>query len=79
MPKPGFLITDPPIVGVPEKLDDIVELLNTEQFANHIGLKAALESSMHRRSSKNAYILLIGFTGAGKSTTVRIVTFINSS
>lgn len=61
---------DPPYVEVPEKLDDIIRLLKTEKFANHIGLKASLESAMHKRSPKNAYVLLIGFSGAGKSTTV---------
>ncbi len=46
---------------------------------NHPGVISALESLKNKRSSHRAYILLIGLTGSGKSTTVSPVTimFVN--
>ncbi|CAL8147727.1 unnamed protein product [Orchesella dallaii] len=40
---------------------------------NHPGLLAAFSSLTHGRSSRNAYILLIGSSGAGKSSAINIL------
>jgi len=54
---------------LPESIDALSGLING-QYKGHKGLEAALESAKHRRSPKNAYILVLGTTGSGKSSLV---------
>ncbi|CAL8147691.1 unnamed protein product [Orchesella dallaii] len=57
---------------VPDSLDEIVSQFRQHNYA-HPGLLAAFSSLTHGRSSKNAYILLVGSAGAGKSSTINIL------
>ncbi|CAL8147694.1 unnamed protein product [Orchesella dallaii] len=57
---------------VPSSLDEIVSQLRQQNYY-HPGLLAAFSSLTNGRSSKNAYILLIGSTGAGKSSAINIL------
>lgn len=59
-------------VEIPETLDGVVEDLSTNNF-DHPGLLAALSSVAHGRSTRNVYLLLLGSSGAGKSSLVRLV------
>lgn len=51
-------------------MDDVIKMLGSDAYKNHPGLHAARTSYRNKRSSKNAYILLVGSTGAGKSSAV---------
>ncbi len=47
-------------------------MLSDKNYSEHPGLRGALKSLRHKRSGKNAYILLLGMTGSGKSSAVSI-------
>ncbi|ODN01860.1 Reticulocyte-binding protein 2 a [Orchesella cincta] len=66
-PRPASL---PALVDIPDNVDTIIKMLNNKTYAEHPGLLAALKSMKSGRSSKNVYILLLGSTGAGKSSAV---------
>ncbi|CAL8147709.1 unnamed protein product [Orchesella dallaii] len=57
---------------VPDSLDEIVSQFRQQNYA-HPGLLSAFSSLTHGRSSKNSYILLVGSSGAGKSSTINIL------
>ncbi|ODM95788.1 putative ribosome biogenesis GTPase RsgA, partial [Orchesella cincta] len=59
----------PANIELPNTLNEIVSQLRQRNY-NHPGLLAAFSSLTHGRSSKNAYILLIGSSGAGKSSAI---------
>jgi ABC-type lipoprotein export system ATPase subunit len=61
--------SDPVPINIPDKIDDISRLINGN-YTGHPGLAAALKSIKHKRSPHNAYILVMGSTGSGKSTLV---------
>lgn len=65
----------PPMQEVPDDEKGIKKLLRaTGTKGNyHPGLLCALKSSKNRRSPRKAYILLLGQTGAGKSSTVSLI------
>lgn len=66
--------TDPPLIDIPKNKGKINNMLvNSQELKNHPGLMAALQSLRNKRSSKNAYILLLGMTGSGKSSAVSIL------
>ncbi|CAL8147970.1 unnamed protein product [Orchesella dallaii] len=67
-PSPSSFI-DLPQIEIPNTLDEVVSLLRQHNY-NHSGLLAAFSSLTQGRSPKNAYILLIGSTGAGKSSAI---------
>lgn len=56
-------------VDIPEALDGVVDELSKNNF-DHPGLLAALSSVSHGRSTRNVYLMLIGSSGAGKSSAV---------
>lgn len=60
--------SDPPMISIPDTAKEIMALPDWK--SRHRGLLRAMESSSNGRSPKNAYILLLGLTGAGKSSTV---------
>ncbi|ODN01554.1 GTP-binding protein A [Orchesella cincta] len=64
---------DPRFVNIPRTKGAITNLLFKEEMRNHPGLLAALQSLRNKRSSKNAYILLLGLTGSGKSSAVNLL------
>ncbi|ODM96910.1 Reticulocyte-binding protein 2 a, partial [Orchesella cincta] len=57
---------------IPDSLDEIVAQIRQHNYT-HPGLLAAFSSLTHGRSSKNAYILLIGSSGSGKSSVINIL------
>ncbi|CAL8147697.1 unnamed protein product [Orchesella dallaii] len=57
---------------VPGTLDEVVDHLRQQNYS-HPGLLSAFSSLIHGRSSKNAYILLVGSTGSGKSSAINIL------
>ncbi|CAL8122662.1 unnamed protein product [Orchesella dallaii] len=59
----------PANLNLPTSMNDLVSQLRSRNY-NHPGLLAAFSSLIHGRSSKNAYILLIGSSGAGKSSCI---------
>jgi hypothetical protein len=59
----------PPFVNVPSTIDEVSSMI-TGGYGRHPGLMAALKSLKNRRSSRNAYILMLGSTGSGKSSAV---------
>lgn len=61
---------DPPLLNIPKSKGSINTLLFKDELKTHPGLMAALQSLRNKRSSKNAYILLLGLTGSGKSSAV---------
>ncbi|ODM91066.1 GTP-binding protein A [Orchesella cincta] len=63
----------PPLVDVPESVDEIIGMLRNGTYGRHPGLVAALNSMKGKRSGKNAYILLLGSTGAGKSSAINLL------
>ncbi|CAL8138956.1 unnamed protein product [Orchesella dallaii] len=65
--------TFPALVDIPESVDDVIKMLRNETYSGHPGLIAALKSMKNRRSGKNAYILLLGSTGAGKSSAINLL------
>lgn len=65
-------ILDPPLIDIPNTLDEVIKMLSDKNHSEHPGLRGALKSLRHKRSGKNAYILLLGATGAGKSSAVSI-------
>ncbi|CAL8123444.1 unnamed protein product [Orchesella dallaii] len=69
-PRPANL---PALVDIPDTVDAIVKMLNSGTYTDHPGLLAALKSMKAGRSSKNAYILLLGSTGAGKSSAINLL------
>ncbi|CAL8138952.1 unnamed protein product [Orchesella dallaii] len=70
---PPRSITFPPLVDVPGSVGDVIKMLTNETNNGHPGLEAALKSMQNRRSGKNAYILLLGSVGAGKSSTINML------
>ncbi|CAL8138948.1 unnamed protein product [Orchesella dallaii] len=66
-------ITFPPLVDVPGSLDDIITMLRNETYSRHPGLETAKKSMENRRSGRNAYILVVGSTGSGKSTAINLL------
>jgi predicted GTPase len=56
-------------LNIPNTAQGISEMINNGN-GFHLGLRAALKSMRVKRSPKNAYVLLLGSTGAGKSSTV---------
>ncbi|CAL8138944.1 unnamed protein product [Orchesella dallaii] len=65
--------TFPALVDIPESVDDVIKMLSNETHSGHPGLIAALKSMKNRRSGRNAYILVLGSTGAGKSTAINFL------
>lgn len=63
---------DPPLIDIPNTLDEVIKMLSNKAYSKHPGLQGAFHSLKNRRSSRNAYILLLGATGAGKSSAVSI-------
>jgi signal recognition particle GTPase len=63
-------LSAPQLVDIPKTRRKLNALLQENGLESHPGLIAGLQSLRSGRSSKNAYILLLGLTGAGKSTTV---------
>ncbi|CAF2033811.1 unnamed protein product, partial [Rotaria magnacalcarata] len=53
--------------SVPNNLNDIEKKL--ARHPNHKGLQAAYQSARNKRTPRVASILLVGLTGAGKSST----------
>ncbi|CAL8147682.1 unnamed protein product [Orchesella dallaii] len=62
----------PDQLTIPDSLDDIVRELQQRNYS-HPGLLAAFSSLTHGRSPKTAYILLIGSSGAGKSSAINLL------
>lgn len=65
----NVLSSDPVPISIPDSIDDISRLINGN-YTGHPGLASALTSMKHKRSPHNAYILVLGSTGSGKSTLV---------
>jgi hypothetical protein len=59
----------PDFINLPNTVDDISKMMNGEA-GRHPGLLAALKSLKNKRSARNAYILILGLTGSGKSSAV---------
>ncbi|CAF4249957.1 unnamed protein product [Rotaria magnacalcarata] len=64
----GFLLQRIKMQSVPNNLNDIEKKL--ARHPNHKGLQAAYQSARNKRTPRVASILLVGLTGAGKSSTV---------
>ncbi|CAF4569118.1 unnamed protein product [Rotaria magnacalcarata] len=56
--------------SVPNNLNDIEKKL--ARHPNHKGLQAAYQSARNKRTPWVASILLVGLTGAGKSSTAKL-------
>ncbi|CAL8067910.1 unnamed protein product [Orchesella dallaii] len=69
-PRPSHF---PPLVDIPPTIKEILNMLGDPKYAKHEGLKASVKSWRKKRSQKNAYILLLGTTGSGKSSTINIL------
>ena len=71
-PVRAFINGVPQMIPIPNDQRGIRNLLSRSSFRgiHHPGLVNALRSVRNRRSARNAYILLLGQTGAGKSSTV---------
>ncbi|CAL8121548.1 unnamed protein product [Orchesella dallaii] len=69
-PRPSTL---PPLVDVPHSVKAIKAMLQNPKYNQHIGLKVAIQSRKKKRSPKNAYILVLGTTGSGKSSTINLL------
>ncbi|CAL8121544.1 unnamed protein product [Orchesella dallaii] len=69
-PRPSTL---PPLVDIPNSVKEIKAMLHDPKYLDHIGLKAAIKSRRNKRSSKNAYILLLGTIGSGKTCTMNLL------
>ncbi|CAF4036605.1 unnamed protein product, partial [Rotaria magnacalcarata] len=63
----GFLLQRIKMQSVPNNLNDIEKKL--ARHPNHKGLQAAYQSARNKRTPWVASILLVGLTGAGKSST----------
>lgn len=68
-----FNFVDPELIDIPNSMDEVIKMLGSDQYKSHPGLHAARKSYRNKRSSKNAYILLVGSTGAGKSSAVSCI------
>jgi Tfp pilus assembly pilus retraction ATPase PilT len=64
-----FEKSDPEFIRVPQTVDEVNEMVH-EKLGRHPALMAALKSLENKRSSRNAYILVVGTTGSGKSSAV---------
>ncbi|CAL8067906.1 unnamed protein product [Orchesella dallaii] len=69
-PRPSHF---PPLVTIPNTVKEIYSMLNDPNYKQHIGLKSAIKSRSKGRSLKNAYILLLGTTGSGKSSAINLL------
>jgi Cdc6-like AAA superfamily ATPase len=56
------------MINIPGTIEGIRNI--SKDFKEHIGLSAALTSASNGRSTNNAYILLLGLSGSGKSASV---------
>ena len=72
-----LLFPESPMLEIPNTAEDISSLIEGK-YGRHVGLLSALRSMKNKRSSKNAYILLLGMTGSGKSATVYALYIIRS-
>ncbi|CAL8136948.1 unnamed protein product [Orchesella dallaii] len=63
----------PPLVDIPPTITEVLNMLGDPKYAKHEGLKASAKSWRKKRSQKNAYILLLGSTGSGKSSTINLL------
>ena len=59
------------MIEVPSTIEEIIAMTKGINI-NHKGLHASLKSLQAGRSPKNAYILVLGTSGAGKSASVSI-------
>ncbi|CAL8139062.1 unnamed protein product [Orchesella dallaii] len=62
----------PVSINIPSDKDELIRLMKIVGFKHHPGLQASFQSYKNKRSSKNAYVLLLGISGSGKTS------FINS-
>ncbi len=62
------LFADSPLINLPISDNEIANM--TQLYPNHTGLAASKISSGSGRSARHAYILVIGLTKSGKSSTV---------
>lgn len=65
-----FFHADPKLISIPKSKPELLSLLSQDELKNHPGVISALQSLKNKRSSRNAYILLLGTTGSGKSSAV---------
>ncbi len=66
-----IICLDPDLIHIPNSINDVITMMGSSAvYRNHSGLQIARTSFGNGRSLKNAYILLLGSSGAGKSTTV---------
>ncbi|CAL8067922.1 unnamed protein product [Orchesella dallaii] len=63
----------PPLVDIPPTIKELLNMLGDPKYAKHEGLKASVKSWQKKRSQKSAYILLLGSTGSGKSSTINLL------
>ncbi|CAL8136954.1 unnamed protein product [Orchesella dallaii] len=69
-PRPSNFL---PLVDIPPTIKEILNMLGDPKYAKHEGLKASVKSWQKKRSQRNAYILLFGSTGSGKSSTINLL------
>jgi len=62
------LFTDPELINLSIHEKETAEMM--KRYPEHPGLAASKISNANNRSSKHAYILVIGLTKSGKSSTV---------
>ncbi|CAL8139042.1 unnamed protein product [Orchesella dallaii] len=60
----------PVSINIPSDKDELIRLMKTAGFKHHPGLQSAFQSYKNGRSSRNAYVLLLGIAGSGKTSTI---------